>query len=142
MPSLRSAIFVLTAREELRRAVDVVGELLGAGPDQALQRLLARYPHVRRFLPALLDRVHFASVTAGHPVIAGLDHLRALEVGAEKMDAAPRSVITEAWRPLVVVEARVNGPGSTPSSSTGPHSPRLPREVTFAEANPWGTRAH
>jgi len=39
---VRSAIFDVTAREELQRAVDVVGDLLGSGIDQAMQRLIAR----------------------------------------------------------------------------------------------------
>jgi TnpA family transposase len=135
---LRSAIFGLMAREELQRAVDVVGELLGAGPDQALQRLLARYPHVRRFLPALLDRVRFASVTASHPVIAALDHLRALETGAEKVDAAPRSVITEAWRPLVVVEGRVDRRGYTLCVLDRLRLALRRRDVYVVDGDRWG----
>ncbi len=67
-----------------------------------MQRLIARYPHVRRFLPALLERVVFEAVTPDHPVIAALDHLRSVEKGVEKIDDAPQGVITEAWRPLVV----------------------------------------
>ena len=135
---LRSAIFGLTAREELQRAVDVVGELLGAGPDQALQRLLARYPHVRRFLPALLDRVRFASVTASHPVIAALEHLRALETGAEKVEAAPRSVITEAWRPLVVVDGRVDRRGYTLCVLGRLHLALRRRDVYVVDGDRWG----
>jgi len=135
---LRSAIFGLTAREELQRAVDVVGELLGAGPDQALQRLLARYPHVRRFLPALLDRVRFASVTASHPVIAALEHLRALETGAEKVEAAPRSVITEAWRPLVVVDGRVDRRGYTLCVLDRLRLALRRRDVYVVDGDRWG----
>jgi len=105
---VRSAIFDVTVREELQRAVDIVGDLLGSGIDQAMQRLIARYPHVRRFLPALLDRVCFAAVTLRHPVIAALDHLRDLDAGKAEIDRAPRAVITEAWRPLVIVEGRID----------------------------------
>ena len=110
---VRSALFELTGKEELQRAVDVVGKLLGSGSDQAMQRLVARYPHVRRFLPALLARVRFASVTDRHPVIVALDHLRALEDGKEQIQNAPRAVITEAWERLVVVEGRVDRRGYT-----------------------------
>ncbi len=110
---VRSVVFALTPREELQRAADVVAEILGTGPDQALQRLIARYPHVRRFLPALLDRVRFAAVTSHHPVIAALDHLRAMEEGTEGVDDAPRAVITDAWRPLVIVEGHVDRRGYT-----------------------------
>ena len=98
---VRSAIFRLIARDELQRAADAVGELLGTN-DQVMQRLIARYPHVRRFLPALLERVVFEAVTPDHPVVAALDHLRSVEKGVEKIDGAPQGVITEAWRSLVV----------------------------------------
>ena len=105
---VRSAVFGLTAREDLQLADGVVGQLLGSGPDQARQRLVARYPHVRRFLPALLDRVRFAAVTVNHPVIAALEHLSSPEDGTGKLGDAPQSVVTDARRALVVVEGRVD----------------------------------
>jgi hypothetical protein len=110
-PELRSAVFAVTDRETLQQAVDVVAEILGSGTDQVLERLLARYPHVRRFLPALLERVSFAATTPPHPVLAGLDHLRSLERGQAEMGSAPREMITDAWRPLVVVDGHVERRG-------------------------------
>ena len=105
---VRPTIFGLTGRAELERAVAVVGELLGVGNDQAKQRLLARYPHVRRFLPALLRRVRFAAVTPAHPVLAALDHLRSLDEGSRATESAPTAVISEGWRPFVIADGKVD----------------------------------
>lgn len=97
----------MAGRHELERAAAVVGELLGVGSDQKEQRLLARYPHVRRFLPALLRRIRFAAVPPGHPVLAALDYLRSLEDGTAT-ERPPTAVITEGWRPLVIAHGTVD----------------------------------
>ncbi len=41
-------------------------------------------------------------------MIAGLDHLLALDAEKADIDSAPRAVVTEAWRPLVIVEGRID----------------------------------
>lgn len=95
---VRSTIFRVAGADELERAAAVVGELLGVGSDQAKQRLLARYPHVRRFLPALLRRVRFAAVIPAHPVLVALEYLRSLESGAAS-EPAPTAVTLTAGVP-------------------------------------------
>ena len=109
---VRSAIFALAARADLQGAADVVGQLLSGG-DQVLQRLLACYPHVRRFLPALLQNVRFAAVPTAHAVLPALSHLRALEEGQAGFGDAPKAVISEAWRPLAVVDGHIDRRGYT-----------------------------
>ena len=109
---VRSAIFALAARADLQGAADVVGQLLSGG-DQVLQRLLARDPHVRRFLPALLQNVRFAAVPTAHAVLPAVSHLRALEEGQAGFDGAPKAVISEAWRPLAVVDGHIDRRGYT-----------------------------
>jgi len=103
-----------------------------------MQRLIARYPHVRRFLPALLDRVRIAAVTSRHPVIAALIHLRALDAGKADIDAAPRAVITEAWRPLVVVEGRIDRPAYTLCVLDRLRLALRRRDVYVVGADRWG----
>jgi len=104
---VRSTIFRLAGRDELERAAAVVGELVGVGSDQTKQRLLARYPHVRRFLPALLLRIRFAAVTPAHPVLVALDYLQSLESG-KATDPAPTAVVTDGWRTFVIADGAVD----------------------------------
>ena len=134
---VRSAIFALAARADLQAAADLVGELLGAG-DQVLQRLLGRYSHVRRFLPALLQNVRFAAVPMTHPVLAALSHLRALEEGQAVTDDAPKAVISEAWRPLVVVDGHIDQRGYTFCALDRLRLALLRRDVYVIGADRWG----
>jgi hypothetical protein len=67
-----------TSRTQLAEAVNAVSEL-SREPESWVEQLLARYSHVRRFLPALLDGLHLDATAGGQPVLAALDALRNLE---------------------------------------------------------------
>jgi len=64
------------AARSLRDAVDV---LLDPPDAQLAEQLLLRYPHVRRFLPTLLDGLQLGATAGGQPVLTALDALRDLE---------------------------------------------------------------
>ena len=100
------AVFAAVPRSELQAAVDRVGELAEATNSQALERLLTRYAHVRRFLPYLLAQVPFAGGEAAEPVLAGLAFIRTCEGRRVIMqDETPAAVVTRSWRPLVFADA-------------------------------------
>ena len=89
------------SRAQLTDAVDAVGEL-SRQPQSWAEQLLARYSHVRRFLPALLDGLHLRATAGGQPVLTALDALRDLE-GRRQVpaDQVPTELATGVWQRLV-----------------------------------------
>ena len=66
------------SRAQLAEAVEAVNEL-SRQPESWVEQLLLRYPHVRRFLPTLLDGLQLGATVGGQPVLTALDALRDLE---------------------------------------------------------------
>ncbi|HET6343603.1 MAG TPA: Tn3 family transposase, partial [Myxococcota bacterium] len=97
-----AAVFAAVPRADLEAAAARVGELAEGTTEQALERLLTRYAHVRRFLPDLLAKVPFAGGEAAEPVLEGLTFLRAHEGRRVlKHTEIPEAVVGRSWRPLV-----------------------------------------
>jgi len=98
---LRAAIFALIPQKQLEQDVATVGSL-SRDEDNYYEYLLGGYAQVRRFLPQLLRTIVFEGTSAGRPVLEALEFLRTLEDNpkATSMDAAPREVLTPAWRQL------------------------------------------
>lgn len=95
-------VFAAVPRADLEAAANRVGELAEGTTEQALERLLTRYPHVRRFLPDLLAKVPFAGGEAAEPVLESIAFLRASEGRRVlKQMEVPEAVIGRSWRPLV-----------------------------------------
>jgi len=89
------------SRAQLTDAVDAVGEL-SRQPQSWAEQLLARYSHVRRFLPALLDGLQLRATAGGQPVLTALDALRDLQ-GRRQVpaDQVPTELATGVWQRLV-----------------------------------------
>ncbi|HEY6410009.1 MAG TPA: Tn3 family transposase, partial [Ktedonobacteraceae bacterium] len=82
--------------------VATIYELARPADDNYYQEIVARYPAVRRFFPALLRTVSFASNEAGKPVLKALTFLKDLEGQKHPaMDSAPMEVVPASWKRLV-----------------------------------------
>ncbi|GAA5531410.1 Tn3 family transposase [Herpetosiphon gulosus] len=66
------------------------------------------YPHLRRFLPTLLETINFDGTLSGKPVLAALQFLRALDApNPPKLHHAPTEVVGARWRRLVLDSGQV-----------------------------------
>ncbi len=139
-PEVRARVFRSVAPDELRPAVDTVeGTAASSGPQGTARRLLNRYPHVRRFLPALLKRLRLSATTAGHPVIAAVEHLGRVERGLADIADAPLEVITDGWRPLALTAAgEIHPRGHTLCVVDRLRLAIKRREVWCPDADRWG----
>ena len=85
-------------------------EISRSPDDNYYEDLLGRYSTIRRFLPLLLQTVHFECVGAGgagQPVLEGWRFLKSIE-GQHRpaMRLAPRAVINRSWRRVVFAHAQ------------------------------------
>lgn len=115
---VRRAVFEHVPEDELRRAVDEVAELTRDPDDRYQEKLMSRYPAVRRFLPALLSEVDFYGVPAAsdaNDVLEALRFLRRIEGDRRPdMSAAPLTVVDRSWRRHVVADdGRISRRGYT-----------------------------
>ena len=70
--------------------------------DNYYQEIVARYPAVRRFFPALLRTIEFQGNEAGKPLLEALTFLReADEQKPPDFSAAPLAVVPTSWKRLV-----------------------------------------
>jgi hypothetical protein len=101
---LRTKLFEKIPRDTLTKALDGVNALIRPADNVFYQELDAKYKTVRRFLPTLVEHVRFGANTAGGPVVAAFDWLRAHMVCKKPGDDAPRDVIGKSWRRYVLRE--------------------------------------
>jgi TnpA family transposase len=94
--------FLTEKQTKITEAVVTIYELARPADDNYYQEIVARYPAVRRFFPALLRTVEFASNEAGKPVLKALTFLKDLEGQKQPaMDSAPMDVVPASWKRLV-----------------------------------------
>ena len=100
---VRHTVFARVPRDQLAHAVTQVADLVGPLDDHYFEDLRTRYSQVRRFLPALLEAVEFATTDAGRPTIEAFDFLKAIE-GQKRpdMSQAPQDLLTPAWKRVVI----------------------------------------
>lgn len=101
---LRTKLFEKIPRDMLTKALDGVNALVRPADNVFYQELDAKYKTVRRFLPTLVEHVSFGANTAGGPVVAAFDWLRANMVRKKPGNDAPRDVIGKSWRRHVLRE--------------------------------------
>lgn len=91
--------FLTEKQTRITEAVTTIYELARPADDNYYQEIVARYPAVRRFFPALLRTVEFASNEAGKPVLKALTFLKDLE-GRKHPDLseAPMEVVPASWK--------------------------------------------
>lgn len=101
---LRIRLFERIPREILTRALDSVNALTSPADNVYFKELDAKYKTVRRFLPALTEHIRFGSNTAGKPLVASLDWLRA-NISLKKPSSAPPSeIIGKSWQRHILHE--------------------------------------
>ncbi len=100
---LRAQVFARVPREQLEQDVVTVSELTRPQDDKSYEQLLAYYSTLRRFLPMLLQTLHFEATRAGQPVLKALEFLKEIEGSSRpNMSEAPTEWLNRPWRRLVV----------------------------------------
>ncbi len=94
---LRSAVFTQIPREALVQTLADISQLVRPPDDVFYQSLEQQYGRVRRFLPALLEHIHFAAGQADTPLLDALDYLRLQEDSPAEL-SAPLTVVPPKWR--------------------------------------------
>ena len=107
---VRATAFRSVSRKQLQEAVEIVASLARPKGDKYYTELTAEYPRVRRFLPTLLQTIHFQSTPDGEPLLRALAFLKEIEGQRNpEMTQAPRGVIPRSWRGRVIgKDNRVN----------------------------------
>ncbi|MCE1227150.1 MAG: Tn3 family transposase, partial [Geobacteraceae bacterium] len=95
---LRGRLFERIPREILTRALDSVNALTNPADNVYFKELDAKYTTIRRFLPALTEHIRFGSNTAGEPIVASLDWLRANILLKKPVSAPPIEIIGKSWQ--------------------------------------------
>ncbi len=95
--ALRSAVFTQIPREALVQTLQDIGQLVRPPDDVFYQALERQYGRVRRFLPALLEHIHFSAGQADTPLLEALDYLRLQEDSSAPL-IAPLTVVPTKWR--------------------------------------------
>lgn len=101
---LRDRLFAQILRAALTQAIENVNALIRPADNVYYQELDAKYKSVRRFLPALVEHIHFGANAAGEPVITAFDWLRANQGRKKPTGDAPREIVGKAWQRHVVRE--------------------------------------
>jgi TnpA family transposase len=97
-------LFEKIPRDTLTLALHGVNTLIRPADDVYYRELDARYRAVRRYLPTLLEQMHFDANVAGRPVVAAFDWLHA-NISAKKPDSdAPLEVVHKPWQRHVLRE--------------------------------------
>ena len=98
---VRSATFDQVSRAELETAIARVHAIVAHPGDRVAAGMRARYPHIRRFLPALLRQVSFDATTLADPALAAIRHLALIEAGKADLSNAPIGHVGRHWTALV-----------------------------------------
>lgn len=95
---LRTQLFEKIPRDTLTQAVDGVIALIRPADDVYYHELDAKYKTVRRFLPALLEHIHFGANSDGEPVVAAFDWLRTNITLKNPGNDAPLELADKSWQ--------------------------------------------
>jgi len=101
---VRAKLFEKIPRDTLTLALHGVNTLIRPADDVYYRELDAKYRTVRRYLPTLLEHMHFDANVAGRPVAAAIDWLHA-NIAVKKPDSdAPLEVVRKPWQRHVLRE--------------------------------------
>jgi hypothetical protein len=102
---LRDAILTRVGRGRLEEAIGQLREHTRPVEEGHRERLLGGYGTVRRFLPLLLDTLHFQATDAGEHVLEAIRALRETDAKHSLTEPdVPMGIVTRAWRRLVLSE--------------------------------------
>ncbi len=93
---LRSALFTQIPCEALVQTLADISQLVRPPDDVFYHSLDQQYGRVRRFLPALLEHIHFAAGQEDTPLLEALEYLRLQENSPAEL-LAPLSVVPPKW---------------------------------------------
>lgn len=95
---LRARLFEKVPREILVTAVDSVSALIRPPDNVYYHELDAKFRSVRRFLPALIEQVHFGANVAGEPLVAALKWIGPNMARRKPSPDVPQAIISKAWQ--------------------------------------------
>lgn len=95
---LRTQLFEKISRDTLTQALAGVNALIRPADDVYYRELEAKYRTVRRFLPALLEHIHFGANVAGKPIVAAIDWLRVNMMRNKPSNDAPSEMVGQSWK--------------------------------------------
>jgi len=99
---LRTKLFEKISRDTLKHAVDGVSTLIRPSNNVYFKDLESKYRTVRRFLPTLVEHIHFGASPSGVPVVAAMEWLRGNMTLKTPQSDAPHEVISKSWQPHVL----------------------------------------
>jgi TnpA family transposase len=94
---VRAAVFAAVPRAQLADAMVEV-ETLAVPENHSIKELRERHRRLRRFLPVMLDAIHFGATPAGQPVLDAILHLRATGHRRPLAASAPVDFVPASWR--------------------------------------------
>ena len=95
---LRDKLFEKMPRELLAQAVNSVNALVQPANYVYFNELDAKFRTVRRFLPALVEHVHFGANATGQPLVAALDWITPNLARKKPGNDAPQAIVSKAWQ--------------------------------------------
>jgi hypothetical protein len=98
---VRPATYEQVSRSELETAIARVHAIVAHPGDRVAAGMRTRYPHIRRFLPALLRQVTFDAITPADPALAAIKHLAAVKDRKAVLSNAPTGHVGKHWKTLV-----------------------------------------
>lgn len=108
---LRETIFSTISKERLKSAMGMI-DILTKPAEQNIEykELFKHYTSVRRFLPKLLESIHFKASVAGQPALAAWNFLSEVETKTDKnkFANAPTEGISESWKRVVFKGERIS----------------------------------
>lgn len=110
---LRKTIFKIVPPAKMTEFVDKVNELARPYNTNFQDEMVEQYGRVKRFLPALLQDLHFHAAPDGEHTLSAIHYLAELN-GSKKriLDDAPGHIITGPWKRLVYdAEGRIQRAG-------------------------------
>lgn len=101
--NLVKLIYTAFTKEQITNAITTVNSLARREHNKYHEEMIEQYKKVRRFLPLVLQSINFNSTKSGQNTYEALKFLSYIE-GKKKvnMNDAPKEIITESWRPLVI----------------------------------------
>ncbi len=100
---VRSAIFQRVPRERVSALVEQSQSLDQSEAERLFTTLRGRFTQTREFTPMVFETLHFEAACANHPVLAGVETLRAMNKERRKKvpDHVPLGFVPQRWMSVV-----------------------------------------
>lgn len=99
---LRTSIFKRVSEENLLESVEKINELARPQNNHFYDEMIEQYGRVKRFLPTVLEELHFSAVAAGESTLESIHYLAELKKTKRRfLDDAPEHIVKTSWKRLV-----------------------------------------